>query len=113
MIRKSGNRFSEKIMRKQKVGSMIRKSGNRFSEKIHAQAKKLGGQSPAAGSLLLIAVRALPAARGNIENDAVGVLELALEIAVTFVAQVEEEFAAVVLDALLRLGDIVDLKAEM
>ena len=31
MIRKSGNRFSEKIMRKQ---SMIRKSGNRFSEKI-------------------------------------------------------------------------------
>jgi hypothetical protein len=33
MIRKSGNRFSEKIMLKQKK-SMIRKSGNRLSEKI-------------------------------------------------------------------------------
>jgi phosphopantetheinyl transferase (holo-ACP synthase) len=34
MIRKSGNRFSEKIMLKQEYESMIRKSGNRFSEKI-------------------------------------------------------------------------------
>jgi hypothetical protein len=33
MIRKSGNRFSEKIMRHKNL-SMIRKSGNRFSEKI-------------------------------------------------------------------------------
>jgi hypothetical protein len=32
MIPKSGNRFSEKIMRKLK--SMIPKSGNRFSKKI-------------------------------------------------------------------------------
>ena len=38
MIPKSGNRFSEKIMLKQK--SMIPKSGNRFSEKI--MLKKLG-----------------------------------------------------------------------
>jgi len=35
MIPKSGNRFSEKIMRQQK--SMIPKSGNRFSEKIMLQ----------------------------------------------------------------------------
>jgi hypothetical protein len=39
MIRKSGNRFSEKIMHNQK--RMIRKSGNRFSEKImHNQNPK-------------------------------------------------------------------------
>src|SRR6516165_11894792 len=37
MIRKSGNRFSEKIMLHQK--SMIRKSGNRFSEKIMLHQK--------------------------------------------------------------------------
>jgi hypothetical protein len=37
MIRKSGNRFSEKIMRKHK--STIRKSGNRFSEKIMRKHK--------------------------------------------------------------------------
>jgi hypothetical protein len=35
MIRKSGNRFSEKIMLQQNC--MIRKSGNRFSEKIMLQ----------------------------------------------------------------------------
>jgi hypothetical protein len=34
MIPKSGNRFSEKIMRKQKHIRMIPKSGNQFSEKI-------------------------------------------------------------------------------
>jgi hypothetical protein len=39
MIRKSGNRFSEKIMLHQK--SMIRKSGNRFSEKIMLHQKSM------------------------------------------------------------------------
>jgi hypothetical protein len=38
MIPKSGNRFSEKIMRKQKHIRMIPISGNRFSGD-HAQAK--------------------------------------------------------------------------
>ncbi len=37
MIPKSGDRFSEKIMLRQK--SMIPKSGNRFSEKIMLQQK--------------------------------------------------------------------------
>jgi len=37
MILKSGNRFSEKIMLRQK--SMILKSGNRFSEKIMLQQR--------------------------------------------------------------------------
>jgi hypothetical protein len=41
MIPKSGNRFSEKIMLKQK--SMIPKSGNRFTEKI--MLKQKGPQS--------------------------------------------------------------------
>jgi hypothetical protein len=36
MIRKSGSRFSEKIMLRQ---SMIRKSGSRFSEKIMLRQK--------------------------------------------------------------------------
>jgi len=34
MIPKSGNRFSEEIMLKQRSESMIPKSGNRFPEKI-------------------------------------------------------------------------------
>jgi len=38
MIPKSGNRFSDKIMLKQKA-SMIPKSGNRFSEKIMLKQK--------------------------------------------------------------------------
>jgi hypothetical protein len=37
MIRKSGSRFSEQIMLKQKC--MIRKSGSRFSEQIMLQQK--------------------------------------------------------------------------
>jgi hypothetical protein len=37
MIPKSGDRFSDKIMRQQKV--MIPKSGNRFSDKIMRQQK--------------------------------------------------------------------------
>jgi len=39
MIRKSGNRFSERIMLKTKK-SMIRKSGNRFSGTIMLKTKK-------------------------------------------------------------------------
>jgi hypothetical protein len=39
MIRKSGNRFSEKIMLKQRR-SMIRKSGSRFSEKIMLKQRR-------------------------------------------------------------------------
>jgi hypothetical protein len=45
MIRKSGYRFSEKIMLKQKK-SMIRKSGNRFSEKIMLKQKFRAGYQP-------------------------------------------------------------------
>ena len=71
------------------------------------------GHDAEGASLLPVAVRALPAVLGNIEDHAVGVLELALEIAVTFVAEVEEELAAVRLDALLGLDEIVDLEAEM
>src|SRR3984957_192855 len=65
------------------------------------------------GLFLPVTIRALPAVLGNIEDDAVGVLELALEIAVTFVAEIEEKLAAVGLDALLGLDEIVDLEAEM
>src|SRR5580692_8418427 len=62
---------------------------------------------------LPVTIGALPAVLGNVENDAVGVLELALEIAVTFVAEIEEEFAAGGLDFLLGLDEVVDLEAEM
>src|SRR6202030_4371685 len=71
------------------------------------------GHGAGGASLLPVTIGALPAVLGNIENDAVGVLELALEIAVTLVAEIEEEFAAVVLDAFLGLDEIVDLEAEM
>jgi hypothetical protein len=47
------------------------------------------------------------------KNDAVRILELAFKVAVTFVAKIEEEFSAMRLDALLGLGQIVDLEAEM
>src|SRR5690348_16526172 len=62
---------------------------------------------------LPIAVRALPAVFGNIEDHSVGIFELALEIAVALLAKIEEELAAVGFDALLRFGKILDLKAEM
>src|ERR1700679_3996673 len=62
---------------------------------------------------LRVAVGALPAALRNIEDDAVRILEFALEIAVAFVAEVEEEFTAVLFDALLRFGKVVDLETEM
>jgi NitT/TauT family transport system substrate-binding protein len=50
---------------------------------------------------------------GNIEDHAIGIFELALEIAVPLLAEIQEEFAAVGLDAPLRFGEIVDLKAKM
>ena len=56
---------------------------------------------------------AVEAALRDVEDDAVRILELPLEIAVTLVAKIEEEFAAGSLDALLRLGHVVDLEAEM
>src|SRR5712691_11776152 len=54
-----------------------------------------------------------PAALRSVEDDPVRVLELALEISLPLVAEVEEELAAGALDALLRLGEVVDLEAEM
>src|SRR5580704_2720888 len=71
------------------------------------------GHDAESASLLPVTIGALPAVLGNIEDDAVGVLELALEIAVTFVAEIEEEFAAGRLDAPLGLDEIVDLEAEV
>src|SRR3984957_10256626 len=65
------------------------------------------------GLFLPVTIGALPAVLGNIEDDAVGVLELAFEIAMTFVAEIEEEFAAGRFDFLLGLDEIVDLEAEM
>ena len=62
---------------------------------------------------LPIAVGTFPAAPGNIEDHAVGIFELALEIAVPLLAEIEEEFPAIGFDAPLRLGEIVDLKAKM
>ena len=55
-----------------------------------------------------------PALLGDIENDPVRVLELALEILLLgIIAQVEEEGAARCFDALLRGCEIIDLEAEM
>ena len=62
---------------------------------------------------LLVAVGSLPAVLRDVEDHAVRILELALEVAVALVAEVEEELAAGRFDALLRLGQIVDLDAEM
>ena len=63
--------------------------------------------------LLVVAVGALPAVLRDVEDHAVRVLELALEVAGAFVAEVEEELAAGRLDPLLRLDQVVDLDAEM
>src|SRR5215475_9140818 len=63
--------------------------------------------------LFLVAVGPLPTVFRNIEDHPVGVLELALEIAVALVAEIEEKLAAIGLDALLRLREVVDLEAEM
>src|SRR5262245_39280837 len=63
--------------------------------------------------LFLVAVGPLPTVFCNIEDHPVRVLELALEIAMALVAEVEEELAAIGLDALLRFGEVIDLEAEM
>ena len=63
--------------------------------------------------LFLVAVRSLPAVLGNIEDHAVWILELAFKVAVAFVAEIEEEFAAVGFDAPLGFGKIIDLKPEV
>src|SRR5918911_1492137 len=59
-------------------------------------------------------LRALPALPRDVEDDAVGILELALEIfLLRIVAEVEEKLAAGGLDRFLRFGEIVDLEAEV
>ena len=62
---------------------------------------------------LPIPVRPLPTVLGNVEDHTVGIFELAFEIAVALLAEIEEEFTAIGLDALLGFGKILDLKAEM
>src|SRR5262252_11080012 len=64
--------------------------------------------------LALLLFGSEPAALGNVEDDPVGILELALEVDfVLALTEVEEERAAGVFDALLRLGDVVDDEPEM
>src|SRR5262249_44718040 len=61
-----------------------------------------------------LAGRAEPSFAGNIEDDAVGVLELALKVFLFgVVTEIEEEAAAGLLDLLLHGGEVVDLEAEM
>src|SRR5690349_4963006 len=67
---------------------------------------------PNVGSLL-ISVGALPAVLRDVEDHAIRVLELALEVAFTLVAEVEEELATRRLDPLLRLHQVLDLNAEV
>src|SRR5262249_20963104 len=62
---------------------------------------------------LPVPVRALPAILGDIEDHAIGILELALKIAVALLAKIEKELAAMGLDAFLRFSEILDLKSEM
>src|SRR5262249_62391865 len=60
------------------------------------------------------APRAAPALARDVDDNAVRILELALEVfLVRVVAKVHEKLTAGSLDALLRLGDIVDDEAEM
>src|SRR5262245_32063970 len=77
----------------------------------------LGGGGPDLGLGLALG---LDLARGHgpalpidVEDDAVGVLELALEIVVVGIAQIEEELAPGLLDPLLLLREVVALEAEV
>src|SRR5690349_1148560 len=80
------------------------KSGNDEREAAARRAVRL---------LLRIPVGALPAVLRDVEDHAVRVLELPLEVAFALVAEIEEELAAGRLDPLLRLDQIVDLDAEV
>src|SRR5262245_34383731 len=63
---------------------------------------------------ILLAIRPEPALLRDVEDDPVGILELALEVHLVLAfAEIEEEGAAGAFDALLRLGEVVDLEAEM
>jgi hypothetical protein len=60
------------------------------------------------------ALRADPPLLGNIENDAVRILELPLEVLLFgIVAEIEKELSAGRLDPFLRLLQIVNLEAEV
>src|SRR5262249_58126163 len=54
-----------------------------------------------------------PADVVDVEDDAVGILELALEALVAFLAKVEEKFAPGRLDRRLPVLEIVDLEPEV
>jgi len=60
-----------------------------------------------------LALRQRPAFPVDVEDDAVRVPELALEIVVVRIAEIEEELSARGLDLLLLLLDVVALEAEM
>src|SRR5262245_46663292 len=61
-----------------------------------------------------VLLRAEPALLGDVEDHAVGVLVLDLEVGLVLgLAQREEELAASGLDALLRLLQVLDLEAEV
>src|SRR5262245_18512776 len=75
-------------------GSDSAEIGNRGL--VYQRVRQIAVAAP--GLFLPIPVGALPSVLGNIEYDVVRVLELAFEVAVPIVAEVEEEFAAVRLD---------------
>src|SRR6267378_2059899 len=78
-------------------------------QKITRPAKESSG--PIGGALL---GSPDPALLGDVEDDAVGVLVLDLEVRVFLVlAEREEELAAGRLDALLRRLEVIDLEAEV
>jgi hypothetical protein len=81
----------------------------------------MAGTSPAmthgvsiATTLSLLLFGSEPATLGNVEDDAIRILELALEVdLVLALAEVEEERAASVFDAFLHLSDVVDNEPEV
>ena len=50
---------------------------------------------------------------GNVEDHAIGILELAFEVAMALITEIKEEFPAVGLDAFLGFLEVIDLKSEM
>src|SRR6185503_19145951 len=73
--------------------------------------RPLGGE--AALGVHNLAFGELPALPVDVEDDAVRVLELALEAVVLGLAQIEEELAAGLLDLLLLRRQVVALEAEV
>src|SRR4051812_12786543 len=87
--------------------------GGLFADFLARRCREFRRRHEAALGVLHLVLGELPALPVDVEDDAVRVLELALEAVVIGIAEIEEELAAGLLDLLLLRRHVVALEAEV